>query len=493
MNHVPFGAFNPRFYGISLFVGEDDRLDALARYETARNPAEWMKQRSKPTLHEICSISAVDHEMRHFHDFLLTPSGTVTMGLRMQASINGMQAMLLLPDCPGKFLPVPIVRWIEWDHRARQEWVKSTGAFFGLERMEEIVDIPHVPDLTSVKLEHGQQVPDSMPPAMQLNSFALGAAQAYVTSTSLRQRHLTEFDLPVSADDVFEASAHLIQLQAVWTGQGEHAAAIFRDFLQESSAKHLLALQVMARALKRDRESIDGRLLTQLFTWMLLGSWEMLKSTGHPVARYLQVLILAAEKALDDVFTTRLPAAQVFDRLDALTGSNPWRQNLESALAAAERRHKLYQNVAQTLKGGFFDAAFAVAAKWYSDQESLKRAFQKDPEAFADPLRYLNERSLPLPFLETRMGWRVHERSKPLDVPHARAITVDAEGVQVLSYIRELGAAPTGLGLDQVVACRTITHMIDFLFYDEPVMDLYEHWCRERIQALVDKVLISVY
>jgi hypothetical protein len=37
-----------------------------------------------------------------------------------------------------------------------------------------------------------------------------------------------------------------------------------------------------------------------------------------------------------------------------------------------------------------------------------------------------------------------------------------------------------------------LTHMVDFLFADEPVLGLYEHWCRAQIQKLIGKELVSV-
>ena len=104
-----------------------------------------------------------------------------------------------------------------------------------------------------------------------------------------------------------------------------------------------------------------------------------------------------------------------------------------------------------------------------------------DPEALVDLLRYLNERLFPLPFVEIRLGWMLHERDEPLDSPSSRAIAVDVEGKKVLAYIGKLDSEQATEGLDNVLSARLLTHMLDFLFVDEPALDLYENWCRSQI------------
>jgi hypothetical protein len=494
MNHLPFGAFNPRFYGVSMFLGsDDDRLDILDRYGQARDPAEWSRKNRAPSLAEISTISASDHEFRHFHDFLLSPLGTITMGMRMQASVSGFQAMKALKGCRGRFVPVPLIRWIEWDPVARQRWIDSTGRYFGIGRSDDIVALPHAPDVAHLKFQIGAQaVPDSLPQEQQLGAYALPAAQAYAAMQIRRKRRVSMFDLEVSADDVFEAVAHLVQLQAVWTGQGEEQTNVFLHFVLTSSEKHLMPLQVLWHALQRSSHVIGPNRAVELLTWMLLGSYEQSDSSGHPASRYFQVLQHLFLSSNDDVFIGRMPAAELFDRLDALTGSPPWRDNLRSAGASAERRSSAYSNLNQTLKGGYFDALFAVAAAWHNDQASARQTFLGDPESLANPLRYLTEERFPPPFLEIRQGDRLHVRDRPMDSPNFVAIAIDEEGKNVLSYIGKQPSQTTK-GLDNVRTARILTHMVDFLFADEPVVDLYEHWCRSQIQNLIGKELFSVY
>jgi len=96
-----------------------------------------------------------------------------------------------------------------------------------------------------------------------------------------------------------------------------------------------------------------------------------------------------------------------------------------------------------------------------------------------------------MPFVEIRFGSRIHERMEKLDQPNVRAITVDKEGKDVLSYIAKPPNQSAEI-LDNAVTARVSTHIIDFVFSDEPVLDLYEPWCRSQTQPL-GKELISVY
>jgi hypothetical protein len=494
MEHVPFGAFNPRFYGVSIFLGGEDRVDFVDRYGRANDPAEWVRDVHMPELSEVSTLSAIDHEVRHFHDFLLSPLGTIVMGLRMQASINGIQAMQALARCRGKFVPVPIIRWIQWDDAARQRWIDSTGSFFRIGKSSDIVALPHSPDVTGSNFQVGaQSVPDAIPPEEQLSGYALLAAQAYSSMSMWRQRRVSRFEMDVSADDVFEAAAHLVQLQAVWIGQGQQAGERFLDFVLTSSAKHLEPLQVLWAALQRSSPTIGVKRATELFTWMLLGPWEQLASDGHPANRYFQVLELCAGAPNDDTLVGSMSTGQLFDRLDGSIGNPSWADNLRSAAASADRRIGRYASLATTLKGDYFDALFGVATAWHHDQNCVRQTFLADPESLAHPHRYLSESRFPLPFVETRFGWMVHERDNRIDLTNHRAITVDAEGKKVLSYINKLGSSQSTEGLDNALSARLLTHMVDFLFADEPVLDVYEHWCRSQAQALVGKELVSVY
>jgi hypothetical protein len=511
MDHTPFGAFNPRFYGVSLHLSNRERLSLQGHYADATTGlSDWASQNGSPSLDDVAVISAIDHEVRHFHDFLVSPLGAITMASRMQASINGFHVLNTLAQCPGMFVPVPLTRWIEWDTGARERWFKLDGIGSGIGQIDQIVALPHAPDVASTNLSVDiQSEAGSTSEQEFLNAAVMVAAQAYASMEVRRKHRASSGGLDVSADEVFEGAAHLVQTQAAWSGQSEVAAHTLLNYIMTSSAKLLAPLQWLLTVMQVSIGRIDIERATALFTWMLLGPSEGLLADGHPGSRYLRVLELATRKPVSDVISEPMPVARLFDRLDELTQSPSWRNSVATASSFAGKRRASYDELARSLTGGYFDALFAVASAWHDDQLSAKQTFLQDPESLASPNRYLNEQKYPLPFIETRLGMMVHQRKDTVDSNNHRVIAIDDESKQVLSYISSLGRKKSRnqilsylsslgrkksrLTIDDVLGARLVTHMTDFVFADEPLDDLYEHWCRKLVERQIGKKLVSVY
>src|SRR5262249_37827267 len=162
--------------------------------------------------------------------------------------------------------------------------------------------------------------PDDLEAEAELSMYGAPALQAFASMQGLRQRQFDEFDLQVSTDAVFETIAHLVQAQAAWTGQGENSAKALLNFVLTSPVDHLKPLQLLRAALDRGPHAQFNLLrYVELFTWMLLGPWEDLGTSGHPADRFFQVLVVAAQAPNDNVFVGQMSAAQLFDRLDDVT------------------------------------------------------------------------------------------------------------------------------------------------------------------------------
>jgi hypothetical protein len=494
MQHLPFGSFNPRFYGVSLTVGDRERFEALREYHNAETLTPGAAGEGRQSIEEISTISAIDHELRHFHDFLVSPLGTVMMGLRMQASINGVQAAMAIKRCGGQYAPAPVGRWMQWNIAARQEWIRSTGRFFGIERLEDFVVLPSGVDISHLTVNPGaHSIQDSLAPEQELAGHAKAAAQAYSSMKSWRQQRVSDVGFDVAADDIFEAAAHIVQMQAVWNGQGAAAAETFLRFVLTSATRHLRPLQVLWTALERAPQTVSAQRISELITWMMLGSGEDLAARGNPAFRYAVVLTLAAASPANEVFVDQMPTMRLFHRLDGIAGTTEWKRNLLAAGAAADRRVKLYLQLSNTCAGGYYDALFAVAHQWHKDQSAARQTFMADPESLAHPTRYLSERAYPLPFVETRFGSMAHRRSINVDPATSRAVAIDAGGRNIISYISCLDSSQPIECLDSVFDARLTSHLIDLLFLDEPALDLYENYWRSRLGSILGKEVVSVY
>lgn len=488
MDHIAFGAFNPRFYGVSVFVGGEDRRKAITRH--------WVEERARdldqslPSFTDICLAGVPDHEMRHFHDFLVSPLGTVTMGLRMQASINGFQTLKLLGACAGKFVPVPLTRWLGWDVQSRREWIRETGRAYGVKGEDDVVMLAH--DVGSIPVR-SQQMVDAGSVETGAAMTATVAAQAYASMQTLAQERVNWNGTQLAAVDLYEAVAHLVQVQALWTSEGESAAARFLEYLLNSDSPHHQALQALCSTLQRSTRPTKLERLVEVFTWMLLGPWEQKISGESLIARYSKVLEIARTDPAYWVFTSDVDTSKLFDGLDSLTGSLPWRQCLDSGIAGAGRRIEEYRKASRVLEGGYYDDLFALAHLWHAEQLESRTIVKEDPAALARPLRYVQELKFCVPFIEFRLGSEVHEWDQPVRGPRVRTITIDADARRVLSYIQGPDARRSEKDLEAVFSSRILSHMVDFVFTDEPAVDLYEHWCRSQVEATIGKKLLSVF
>ncbi|MBI5716376.1 MAG: hypothetical protein HZC37_01660 [Burkholderiales bacterium] len=491
MSHLPFGAFNPRFHGVSLFVTAE-RMGRIAGYEAVADPSSWAARSDALSLEEISTISVLDHERRHFHDFLVSPFGAVMMGMRMQASLAGLQAIKLLKQCVGKWVPAPIGRWIHWDDRQRRDWISTTGEAYGF-TLGDVVALPHHPENAPAPHKSGiHAVADDLPVEEQLAQYALAATSGYRFMEVLRTKRVDGFGITIAADSVFEATAHLVQSQAIYTGQSAQASRLFEEFIANSDLSHLQALNTMALALHRATGDVSAERICELFTWMMLGPPDKVLSSGHPAARCGGVLTLLAQQPKNAVFRARAPTTAIFDALDRIFGEADWRSNVAAASAASDRRMAKFDRAAERLDGGYFDSLFAVARHWHSDQSASRSAFVEEPGSLSKPLRYVEESAYPAPFLEVRLPAGVHQRSKPVRSERMRAVAVDAEGLQAIGYTcQPPGSHPDGL-LDATHNARITTHVMDLVFQDEPVADAYDKYWRDVLAGMIGKRVASL-
>src|SRR5262249_2557601 len=72
----------------------------------------------------MAEMTVLEHELRHFHDFLLSPYGQMLFRWKLQAWFNGFQALVLLlraADQSGaNCLPIPVARWCRMTEEKRR-------------------------------------------------------------------------------------------------------------------------------------------------------------------------------------------------------------------------------------------------------------------------------------------------------------------------------------------------------------------------------------
>jgi hypothetical protein len=487
------GSFNPKFYGVSLVHADPGDLADLAAYDEADDLGAWIESASVD-IEAVGRRSAIDHEVRHFHDFLLSPFGLNTMGLRIQATVNGLQTIAAIRESSGKYLPVPLSRWMSWDQQRRQAWIDRDGRHWGYDDLADFVQMPGPEHRDAIETE-GLESLEGLPLAVQIGRWAGATAGAFGALLKMREPLPPRDGYPMIApNDAFEGSAHLIQAQAVWNGQGEAAGTAYLDFLETSGLTSLRPYNALRLALEEAIERVPAKRLAELYVWTLLTHPTDVGTFGNPAIRLL--LLLAFARSAPRALLLEQPTEALWDGLDLVTRSPPWRRNLAEADAIAARRADKYRALRQARGGPEADSLFEICDLWLADRQRMSAFLTDDPGAYADPSRYVDLPigSLPLPYLQISFGRFAHKRDARLpDEARLKAIFADQEEMEAIAYFGLIGSGPRLAQLDRVIDAALVGATVDFCFFDEPGSSALDNYLEVGLKELSGKKPVFVY
>lgn len=496
------GTFNPNFYGISLTLGSQAALDTIAAYEEVDNLDHWEDSQNDFDLARLGVLSARVHELRHFHDFLLSPFACWNMTHRLQATANGLEAIKLIPHLPGRFLPTPLTPWLGKSKVQRAEWFEHTGKHAGLSGLDEIVPLPVIDfDATATYSERpvsGQEELSDFFTVVEV------AARAYTTLEQGRERRDTGIaGIKLSTTDMFEATAHLTQAVYIYNTQGQKALDSFNNHLFESEQRIFESLRLFNLILSHENPAHRIKCLIDIFTWALLGKHN---SADNPISRYCNAgaLLIKAKEKLTDV-TRVMPTAEVWDLLDQITKRTPWRKNLAGSLCHAQSTINLMEQsyLSDTPLKTTEAALLRVARRWLKDLEQMINAVSGDAGAYCHLENYVMGRvtNLPMPFTLAHSGHGIIICPESLkDTPTRINYCFDSESTMLLYSV----IAPSSPRLSQpghfdpedlkaVLELFQYQKIIDYIFYEEPTTSNLDQVFFQQISSQTGKTPINVF
>lgn len=473
-----FGHFSPAFYGITTHLAEEEHSRALAAYFEADEIGKWARGMADFDIAKLGPLSAPDHEIRHFHDALLSPWGCDMMGLRLSVVINALQSLWAIDDHPGRFLPTPMERWLDWDIAKREAWIADTGDFFGISHLDEIVTLP---EIKIAAIDEFDPQEDPLPYQVWVT------VDAQRKLRNARKRRPSPIEVgTISNDDAFECAAHVIQMQAIWQGQGEQATADYLQHLATANLDYLMSYRFVDHALRQAGIPITVERLSVLFAWPLL--CPPLADEDHDPAMRLSCLMMTAALEPARLLADESPS-ELWDYLDERLDLTDWRTNLAQADASAKRRATSYAAMRASHLGEALKPVLDVADIWLDDRARLIEGFHTDPLAYVSPQRYLNDDgNWPIPAVQIRFGDRIHRRPEPVQSPTMRAITLDAEERDVAAYVwcRDHDR------IDAVLDHSLFNMMVDQVFFSSD-NDATADLIRSIVQNDTGKSMINVY
>jgi hypothetical protein len=381
-----FGHFDGRLLGTWIHFRDRADFELFEAGRLGASPSSPLVQQAlaRSPGHTVALLTTLDHERRHFHDYLLSPLGAASFRCRFMAQYLSKEVLLALHLAgafdDATFLPLPLSRWIRLGHGRQEEFVERLNAYL-------------VPSqaLRPPRLEGvlGEIVPRAI----------LTAANYY---TRLRRLWITpelEYKLPITPSHVWEASALLVQYAAARKYFGaEGLSDLLQYIYQQPQNRYVMAILLLRNALGSAEEKVDPAFLSKMVTWALLGDERDPLELASPVVRFLQVADLVSSQ---DVPPLAASTAELFGAWDEALQCPSIEESLQHSLRIDEEWTDWL-----TKKSGPEGHRFQVYA---ATRRRCVEGFLADPDAYVSPHRYTSGFAgiLPLPplLVEATEGW----------------------------------------------------------------------------------------
>lgn len=406
-----YGSFDGRFVGISL---ELDR-DSLERGSLPWAPLDGLKpagpspilSRLDPetALEDLLQATAIAHEVRHFHDFMLSPLGSKAILNRLLGAANAFPLVPRFAAHDG-VLPVPLSVWIEMPADQRDAyWRRASrlAAATGTPMMTPI-EIPFAP---SVGIDgpdlKGRRDPSGRASTVVFDEDLVDEATLLVASQFARAEFLLGAvvvqDLQWQPGQLFEAGALLVQLHqiALLTNEEVMEAAL-ASFMTEDS-DYATVLERMARIFGVQAGSDGMRLrvspteILLVSTFALLGSCRPHDYYGQSVVRFSVIAQhLHKEPPLMKGDSVR-DQYEKWDRVLVEAGFEfePTLPGLEASMATDLRlAEMLAEDLQVRSEQGPAATPKLVCIEFLRARVEVCARFLEDPDAYIRPGRYLS-------------------------------------------------------------------------------------------------------
>lgn len=342
---------------------------------------DFIAQDPENAVANLALASAVEHERRHFHDWLLSPYTAAITAIRAEVFMNYGVLRHALRTGGTTVIPVPLPRWLRKSGAEQQALLEMWQSLLG-----EDCQI-RLPDFTQP-----------------------GLAEA-IAGISKRYRSIGVLFEPVAGTDVdaaslFEASALLIQTQAIHDLFGETASNLFMQAMAQLGPRSRYGLFInIMNGLRRPNEILENNTLSAIATWCLLGNTTADSANAHPLVR-----LNHAVRCVDAQGFARLdlPTAEILDTLDRSSGAMPYCDVLQHSIELGESCVRAIHEMATDAgSGSNFFLGIAQAQEFLHECHAyMARLFVEDPDGYCQPVAYLDRslEKLPEPPLRETYG-----------------------------------------------------------------------------------------
>jgi hypothetical protein len=390
-----FGAFDGRFLGVSLTFGSERiaRLITDVAYADQQDAGHLLAQPRERAVESINALSAIPHEMRHFHDFLLAPLSALAMQARLDAFFHTMQflAMVLRQTWgAANCIPVPIPRWCRKSDSERAQLVEAWKAW-SPESDFRVPALPHVTDESQLRgIPGGARAMDEKVAA----ELVLRIAGSYQVLRTLVTRPVgTARVVDFQPLHVHEASAMFVQLQEIWTSLGAEAAQLIVDELNRDVRFPYAVLYRFLHDMATTPPA--GHVGAAVVAWAQLGDPQLGIVEASPVTRIARLVRHLQEVGMPDPDAS---PAELLPQWDTAVGGSSTaaalRHSLDVDQAYLAKLERLAETARRVVNTEAMDRTFRDLIAFYGDFARARRhmveTFLDDPDRYIHPYFYLD-------------------------------------------------------------------------------------------------------
>lgn len=459
-----FGGFDPKFLGIIVRFEKHSLYNTFIKIcSLDRDPDEVIKigdhalMSSPEEAFECFSLgTTIMHEARHFHDSILSPFGNHLFRLRIQAAINGLQAIGVCKK-DRKILPVPITTW-------RKLSQNEIGSLY--EKWSLLLDF-NKKDLVLNLEENDEEL-------IKTTEVLYKGIKNIVTN----YEHLS-LPFPLQPSQIFEASAILVQIQNVFSVFGEEHSQLFLDRLlkYDDALPYVVPIKLLLNLFSSKKYPIDTAVLSAIITWCILGDFQADSWDACPANRFVKLFEHLGKNGLPNLdFSVK----QVFNEWSEKLALSPIKVGLKKMIEANERLNDRFMNLPPQHKESLPDFSEAIASFFKANKYMVSK-FTEDPDKYVRPNEYQenfdNWVAAPIRIDLSGIGIVGSEDALCKIFNVRKAVKVDDNDLAVLRVLLK-GPTPGVEMIDPLIACNMNDYMnlSDFcfseFFRDEPDFDI---------------------
>lgn len=361
--------------------------------------------------------SAYEHERRHFHDWFIMPYAAELTAIRAEVCENAYRVYLALHVGGTNVIPVPVTRWLRKTEAEKAEllqmWQSLIGAKFQI-RVPTLRDPSLVSAIENIERRYKSSL------------------QAFFESI---------YHVGVSPSAIFEASALLIQMQAIHDLYGSAASNLFFNTMlgQDERSRYPLALRVLARAASSSQTSLENNTLSAAIIWCLLGRATTDRENSNPLTRLTHVVRYTQERGY---FRPDASSRSIFEELDKASGVVPYTQCIEDSIRDTRAICKMMYDSWSSVPDppGAVIATIQAYELYGNIHEYMARILLQDPDSYVKPTAYLdtNLERWPEPFIRETFGRPFYAVTREELKNYAQATPFETAGTEDTVFLRQL-------------------------------------------------------